>query len=148
LKLIFVNRLSKSNSICDFKKILSFGSRVVACGRTDRPTHKHDEANSRFSQIYEELKIPIQNETRLHNATLHYIGWLFLIFYPFCPLDITNILLQNWGNYADMSQGAVVYVTYVGDVLLICWFGTQLTQHVRQNGLLLLLLMFIDTLLS
>jgi len=40
-----------------------------------------------------------------------------------------------------MSQGAVIYVTYASDVLLICWCGTQLTQHVRKNGLLLLLLM-------
>jgi len=40
--------------------------------------------------------------------------------------------LQNWGNYADMSQGVVVYMTYTIDVLLICWFGTQLTQHVRK----------------
>jgi len=44
--------------------------------------------------------------------------------------------LQNWGDYAGMSQGVAVYVTYVSDVLLICWFGTQLTQHVRQNVLL------------
>jgi len=28
-----------------------------------------------------------------------------------------------------------VYVTYASDVLLICWFGTQLTQHVRDNYL-------------
>jgi len=44
--------------------------------------------------------------------------------------------LQNWGDYADMSQGVAVYVMYVSDVLLICWFGTQLTQHVRQTRLL------------
>ena len=41
--------------------------------------------------------------------------------------------LQNWGNYADMSQGAAIYITYTVDVLLICWFGTQLTQHVRNT---------------
>ena len=33
----------------------------------------------------------------------------------------------------DMSQAVIVYVIYGGDVLLICWFGTQLTQHVRDN---------------
>jgi len=44
--------------------------------------------------------------------------------------------LQNWGDYADMSQAVLVYVTYASDVLLICWFGTQLTQYVRQDGLL------------
>jgi len=44
--------------------------------------------------------------------------------------------MQNWGDYTDMSQGVVSYVTFASDVLLICWFGDQLTQHVRQNGML------------
>jgi len=39
-----------------------------------------------------------------------------------------------------MSQAVVLYVAFVCEVFLICWFGTQLTQHVRVNGLLLLLL--------
>jgi hypothetical protein len=39
--------------------------------------------------------------------------------------------LQNWGDYADMSQAVVAYVTCFSDVLLICWCGTQLTKHVR-----------------
>jgi len=83
------------------------------------------------------LKILIQNQTLLHKAIIPYIGLSFLIFYSFYALDITNILLQNWGNYADMSQAVIIYVSYFCDVLLICWFGTQLTQHVRQKGLLL-----------
>jgi hypothetical protein len=41
---------------------------------------------------------------------------------------------QNWGDYADMSQAVAVYVAIGCHVLLICWFGTQLTQHVRENG--------------
>ena len=66
---------------------------------------------------------------------------LFLIYYIFHSFVIWNHLsfqffwycfLQNWGDYADMSQGVAVYVTFTGDVLLICWFGTQLTQRVRQ----------------
>jgi hypothetical protein len=44
--------------------------------------------------------------------------------------------LQNWGDYADMSQAVIAYVAYTIEVLLICWFGTQLTQHVRENILL------------
>jgi len=66
------------------------------------------------------------------------IGLLFEIFYPFCAADITqfSFFLQNWGDYTDMSQGVYVYVTYASDVLLICWFGTQLTQHVREDRLL------------
>ena len=51
--------------------------------------------------------------------------------------------LQNWGDYTDMTQAVVIYVIYASDVVLICWFGTQLTQHVRKNGLLLLLLTFL-----
>ena len=42
-------------------------------------------------------------------------------------------MLQNWGNYADMFQGMAVYTSFTIDVLLICWFGNQLTQHVRDN---------------
>jgi hypothetical protein len=38
-----------------------------------------------------------------------------------------------------MSQAMAIYVAFGSDVLLICWFGTQLTQHVRENGLLFLL---------
>jgi hypothetical protein len=34
----------------------------------------------------------------------------------------------------------LVYVSFPCDVLLICWCGSKLTQHVRQDGLLLLLL--------
>jgi hypothetical protein len=48
-------------------------------------------------------------------------------------------VLQNWGDYADMTQGVAIYLLYSSDVLLICWFGTQLTQHVRKNVLLLFL---------
>jgi len=33
-----------------------------------------------------------------------------------------------------MTQAVIVYVAFASDVLLICWFGTQLTQHVRKNG--------------
>jgi hypothetical protein len=71
------------------------------------------------------------------------IGLLFYMFYSFCVL-ILQPVLQNWGNYADMSQAVTVYVTFVSDVLLICWFGTQLTQHVRQN----IFLFFLSTLLK
>ena len=38
-----------------------------------------------------------------------------------------------------MSQAVVIYVTLASNVSLICWFGTQLTQHVSGNCLLLLL---------
>ena len=93
-----------------------------------------------FRKFTNAPKIQIQNQKHLHNAIIPYKCVLFLIFYPFCATDITNIFLQNWGDYADMSQGVAIYMTYASDVLLICWFGTQLTQHVRKNNLLLLLM--------
>jgi len=46
-----------------------------------------------------------------------------------------------------MSQGVALYVAYISDVLLICWFGTQLTQHVRKNVLLFLFLLLLLLLL-
>jgi hypothetical protein len=52
----------------------------------------------------------------------------------------TFVFLQNWGDYTDISQAVLGYVTFAIDVLLICWFGDQLTQHVRQDRLLLFLL--------
>jgi len=55
-------------------------------------------------------------------------------------LRLCKFLLQNWGDYADMTQGVAIYLLFSSDVLLICWFGTQLTQHVRKNVLLLFLL--------
>ena len=134
-----------SQQICEkykFSKNLFTRSQVFPCGQTDRKTHKLGAANRRFRKFTNELKIPIQNQTHLHNAIIPYIGLLFLIFYSSCALDVTYILLQNWGNHADISQAVVIYVWFVSDVLLICWFGTQLTQHVRQSGLLLLLLTF------
>jgi len=51
---------------------------------------------------------------------------LFEIFYLLNASHITNNFFQNWGNYTDMSNAVLLYVTYASDVLLICWFGTQL----------------------
>ena len=34
-----------------------------------------------------------------------------------------------------MSQAVAIYATFAIDVLPICWLGTQLTQHVRDNYL-------------
>jgi len=63
--------------------------------------------------------------------------------YFLCILLLLSVLFQAWGDYANMSQATAVYVVFASDVLLICWFGTQLTHHVRVNGLLLLLLLLL-----
>jgi amino acid permease len=60
----------------------------------------------------------------------------FKIFYSLSVCDIANIFLQNWGDYTDMSQALIGYVIFASGVILICWFGTKLTQHVRQKGFL------------
>jgi hypothetical protein len=38
-----------------------------------------------------------------------------------------------------MNQGVAIYTTFACDVFLICWFGTQLTQHVRENEIIVFL---------
>jgi hypothetical protein len=55
--------------------------------------------------------------------------------------------LQNWGDYTDMSQAVIGYVVFASDVILICWFGTKLTQHVRQKCFLIVV-DAVNTLLS
>jgi len=63
---------------------------------------------------------------------------VFIVSFVYCYNKV--FLFQNWGDYVNISQTVVLYVLFASDVFLICWFGTQLTQHVRVNGLLLLLL--------
>jgi hypothetical protein len=85
----------------------------------------------------------IQNQIGLHNSIfpntlyfLYVVLRLFNILYPKCFDNV--ICLQNWGDYIDMSQSVLACLTYAGDVLLICWFGTQLTQHVRRKGFVII----------
>jgi hypothetical protein len=75
------------------------------------------------------------------------VGLQFELSYRF-GASIITFFLQNWGDYTDMSQAVVIYVTFFCDVLLICWFGDQLTQHVRQNDLLFFFVDVLDTLRS
>jgi len=42
-------------------------------------------------------------------------------------------IIQNWGDYADMSQGVMIYLGFSTDVFLTCWLGTQLTKHLRND---------------
>jgi hypothetical protein len=64
---------------------------------------------------------------RIHYQQVHCLKYIFILlcFWSY------EIILQNWGNYSDMSQGLVIYIVSAADVLLICSFGTQLTQYVR-----------------
>jgi hypothetical protein len=110
--------------------------------KTDNKYVKHNSCFDHFSNAHN-LQKKTNNSEKSHICS-------FIVFQWVCYLktqifDVNNIIffLQNWGDYTDMSQAVVIYVAYASDVVLICWFGTQLTKHVRQNGLLLLLLRFI-----
>jgi len=50
------------------------------------------------------------------------------------------------GDYTDTREAVLFHVAFVSPGLLICWFGNQLTQHVGENGLLSLLLIFLNIL--
>jgi hypothetical protein len=32
-----------------------------------------------------------------------------------------------------MTQAVLIYLAYAINLLLVCWLGTQLTEHVRKN---------------
>jgi hypothetical protein len=68
-----------------------------------------------------------------------YIGFLLNFSIVYLRILYYENFFQNWGDYADMSQAVIIYMIFGSEVLLICWFGTRLTHHVRENGLLLLL---------
>jgi hypothetical protein len=53
MKLEFSLQTFEKYSNIKFNGIPSSGSRVVSCGRTDRQTDRHDEANRCFSQFCE-----------------------------------------------------------------------------------------------
>jgi hypothetical protein len=50
------------------------GSRVVQCGRVEGQTDRHDEANSRFSRLYESAQKYTQAEDRILED---YNSWYF-----------------------------------------------------------------------
>jgi len=55
----FLDRFSKNIQFSNFMKICPVGSLVITDGRT----HGHDEANSRFSQLYESAPKKLANES-------------------------------------------------------------------------------------
>jgi len=61
-----------------------------------------------------------------------------------CASYIIKSSLQNWRDFADVTQGVAIYLVYSSDVLLICWLGSQLTKHVRQKEWLLILLTWLN----
>jgi len=43
-----------------------------------------------------------------------------------------------------MSQAILIYVALACNVFVICWFGTQLTQDVRGNGFIIIIIVIIS----
>ena len=52
IKLVFFRRILERYSNTKFLKSPSIWSRGFPCGQSDRRKDKHDEADSRFSEIY------------------------------------------------------------------------------------------------
>jgi len=131
-----------------FQKLCALGAELLQVdGRTDGQTNITNLTVA-FRKFSEKPKTSIQNYIYIYiyisakHIIPNILCFQFLLIevtYNFSASDIT-IFFQNWGDYTDITQAVLVYITYASDVLLICWFGTQLTQHVRQNGLLLVLL--------
>ena len=87
----------------------------------------------RYLQVIKEICMLISFV--IYHQQIHCLKYIFI----FLCFWYNETILQNWGNYSDMSQGLAIYIVFAADVLLICWFGTQLTQHVRICGLYLCL---------
>ena len=69
----FLDRFSKNTHI-KFYDDQSSGSHVVPCGRTDGQTERRDEANSYFSQLYDDASNPIARGVPASDARTSYEG--------------------------------------------------------------------------
>jgi hypothetical protein len=141
LTINFFNRFLTNSQENILEKSVHWGT--ICSMLTNGPMGKQTGWNkwSLIANLRRRLKVNtksyISAERHDYYFTIFYIVLLFEVFYLFNVCDIANICcLQNWGDYTDVSQAVIVYVTIVTDVLLICWFGSQLTQHVRQNRLM------------
>jgi len=61
VKLEICRQIFEKYTNIKFNENPSSGSRVVPCGRRDRETNRHEEANNSFSQILREDKQLFQN---------------------------------------------------------------------------------------
>jgi hypothetical protein len=109
-----------------------------ANGPTDTQTGRTQQ--SLFAILRMGLNINL-NQVYLHNETIPNTQYFPQQCYlkssiPSMLVILQKFILQDWGNYTDMFQGMGIYVVFASDVLLICWFGTQLTQYVRLYSLL------------
>jgi hypothetical protein len=142
----FLNSFSKYTIVLIINKFWPVVSKFSHANERKKPTSNIRNTTVVFDNFQTHTSA-IQNQLLLHKVIFPNVPCFQCDCYfkfPILSMQLILILfLQNWGDYTDMSQAATVYVTYASDVVLICWFGTQLTQHVRQNDLLLLLLTFI-----
>jgi hypothetical protein len=68
IKLKFCRQIFEKFSDIKFHENMSSGSRVVTCGQIDGRKDRHDEANSRFSQI---LRTSLRNPTPVGPTAPH-----------------------------------------------------------------------------
>jgi hypothetical protein len=101
--------------------------------RTDVHTNKKKPtvALRKFAELPKVNTKEIDLRNCIIPNTLYFTYLCYLKFSINSMFVTMQTFLQSWGDYTDMSQAVLGYVTYASDVFLICWFGTQLTQHVR-----------------
>ncbi|GFG38516.1 hypothetical protein Cfor_04919, partial [Coptotermes formosanus] len=59
--------------------------------------------------------------------TVSLCGHFLILLVSMCFAAFSAV--TNWGGHVGKIQAMIIYTTYASDVLLICWFGTQLTKH-------------------
>jgi hypothetical protein len=148
LKLSILNRFLNNSQVLTFK--LSVHWELSCSMQKNKPTNtKKKKPMVVLANFRRRLK-SIQTKIDLRNSIIPntlYIPYLFKIFYQLDTCDNVYFCLQNWRDYSDMSQAVICYVIIASDVILICWVGTQLTQHVRQKGFSVIPVEFVNTLL-
>ena len=43
-----------------------------------------------------------------------------------------NFHFQSWGDHADVSQAAAMYILAAGSLCLYCWLANALSEQVRK----------------
>jgi len=102
LKLGFSWQIFKKYSNIRYYENPSSGNRVVPCRRADRQTDRHDETNSRFSQLCK----PTKNEYSLY-ISLHNFSFLESFFF----------LLVHWKLLMQEAQHYTIQLK-----LTLTWF--------------------------
>ena len=112
-------------------------------------SHFHVYCNGLAGHLSPDLRRAIQKSNNKNKIFIQInLIWLnyfcarifYLFIFSFAYRHYNILFFQTWGDYADMSQGVSIYVALACNVFPICWFGTQMTQHVRVNGFIIIII--------